>query len=661
MPTQSSSAVHSVPSKENPVRVQLRNGQERLVKDLYADILDQLYTVQWPGGYGKSLGIALAYEARRCLGQVDRLLIIVANDTQRNQIITDFATDCQVCRVKIIDDEVWRFSNEAVTQRMSKDGLAEVYVTTIQTVSAAARGQLNLLIQLLRDGHKWMLACDEYHHYAETKDWGVSLENLRSFAAFTLALSATPDRDNESTIFGAPDNVVTYREGVLEGSLKHVLVRSYHYAVDAITEGEPVKFSTDELREMAGNAAGINQYEAKTGLRYTAKYIHPVLSQPLIRLNARRNATGISLQMLVRAMSCSHAQALAKQIRGMTDLSMDWIGTGPNGRTDEDNRSIKEMFCPSKDKSTGLRPAPTLDVLVQVGMAGEGFDSINVAEVVDLSLVKCEGTANETKQFYLRGARWVASPNGDAIPLYVNIPSDHPVSRFSGSNSIMDWLSECTSIEEINVEPSEATLVSETPLADTGVWGTEAGIGTTPGGKLPERADSENGLNTSPTNEWRDLPAITSNFEILDANLINITADEMQVYRQQAQENLQALGHIINLSDPAQLAAIDAAIRARKQVKDTEDQKELTLSQLRTKLDADVGTLTGTLLRRLRPNNLVESGLARDVKRNINTHLKTEYGSRDNRTIDELKNIKRYLAEWDQYLRNGGGVPSWAL
>jgi hypothetical protein len=112
--------------------------------------------------------------------------------------------------------------------------------------------------------------------------------------------------------------------------------------------------------------------------------------------------------MLVYAYSCRHAEALCQILRAYAPgLRVDWAGTGPNGRSEEDNERVKAEFLDKYefDKRTrkmGVVGPHTLDVLVQVNMAAEGFNSRPVCVIVDLALT---GFGPQKLQAYGRGTR----------------------------------------------------------------------------------------------------------------------------------------------------------------------------------------------------------------------------------------------------------------
>ena len=287
----------------------------------------------------------------------------------------------------------------------------------------------------MADGRRWMLAADEFHHYATGNNWGDALQRLVNMAVFTIATSATPDRDNEPTIFGKPLVEVSYEKAVEEGVVKKMKLRHFNYriVVEDIPSGKTQELTTEQLRLDFG-IEDIDAGMQKRNLRFHKDYVNPVLQGALNHFLVDKVNLHPAAQLLVRALSCKHAQALCDQINAYGyKLSCQWIGTGPNGRADADNARIIERFCPPKDPQ-GRRPAPSLDALVQVGMCGEGFDSIFVSQLADLSLVRLEGNANQTKQFILRGARWIAEQPKEHQNCFLNVGTDHPVLGIKGLN-----------------------------------------------------------------------------------------------------------------------------------------------------------------------------------------------------------------------------------
>ena len=418
-----------------------RPGQSRLIDWLLDRVESALrLCVRWPGGYGKTIGIALAYWILRESGRVNRLLVVVANDQQRTQFRRDFPVSCRRIGLSIKGEGVWEFDKSARAFRTSMSNQCEVFVVTIQMVSATNRKSTDTLLDLIGDGNKWMLAADEYHHYAQEKDWGKSLQRVCDSVEFTLAMSATPTRDGTGTIFGEPDLVVTYREAVDQGAVKKLWLKRYHYTVKASTrDGTEVEYTTDELRQQLDNES-LSEFEERVGLRYSLNYIHPMILEALARLEDRRVATGKPLQALFRAMSCRHAKYLCKVVQEVAPgLRVNWVGSGPNGQPDHVNAAVIEQFVPPAGQD------PQLDVLIQVNKVGEGTDSVMVCEIVDLAIANIDGASNQLKQFIFRGSRIIPGLVAEQQYCNVNVPSDAKLAGLQQDGnlvgvSLMDWI-----------------------------------------------------------------------------------------------------------------------------------------------------------------------------------------------------------------------------
>jgi hypothetical protein len=317
---------------------------------------------------------------------------------------------------------------------------ARVFVTTVQTLDAANRGGLNFINEIM-PGRRWMIGFDELHHYGDGMSWGNAAKAVVEKAAFTMAMSATPYRRIAGLIFPKPELVITYQEAVDEGAVKEMVCVSYDYRVTVIEgDSDPINYTTTQLMALVP-PEGIDVWEERGNIRYSPQYIHPLIVHPLERLRMKRAESGRPCQMLIRAMSCSHAKVVCQQVKANCgDLKVDWVGTGPRGQKDQENRMIIERFCPRK--INGQRDTPSLDVLVQVNMAGEGFDSVYVAEVVDLfpvSKTAEEGNAPQTKQFAGRGARVFPTVSGSPVLCHFNIPTDHPLGD-DEAYFLHDWM-----------------------------------------------------------------------------------------------------------------------------------------------------------------------------------------------------------------------------
>ena len=436
-----------------------RKGQQDLIKALPDTREGDQLSVQWPTGYGKSIGFALAWKHCYNTGLANRLLIVVANDTQRQQMVNDFAGDCKMVGAPC-HKGVWAIDREGTTPIKATIDDGAVFICTVQQLDSSRRSGDNGLIKSLMQisKTKWMVGFDEYHHYGEGMSWGDSAKEILKLSKFTAAMSATPYRRTADLIFNEPKLVVTYTEAVEEGAVKRMICHAYDYKVTVLGyNDDPTNYTTSELLDMVDDK--IDVWEERCNIRYSPQYLHPLIIEPLARLDIKRVECS-KAQMLVRAMSCNHAKAVCEQIKVFSGgKSVDWIGTGYNGRSNEENRAALDRFCPPK--INGTRPDPTLDILVQVSMAGEGFDSINVCEIIDFFPVSKKarnGRATQDKQFYGRGARRI--PNATGLPVHINVPTDHPLHEWGGK-VLHEWMDACggdTIDPPKEPEPDDSTI-----------------------------------------------------------------------------------------------------------------------------------------------------------------------------------------------------------
>jgi superfamily II DNA or RNA helicase len=387
MPEQSTSTVCGMSFRKKP-----RDGQREVFEKVYSDQGLKSLNIQLPTGYGKSLVNSGVYSILKKQNRVNRLLIIVPTKAQNEQYHNDGPYDmedvglegcCEICDIGYFNVNAFK---------MHKNGKKQIFLITIQSLIA----NLNPLVMDMMQTGEWMVTVDEYHHYGENKAWGDAVKRLPY--SFLLAMSATPHRKENDGAFGVPDIVVSYRYAAIEEEcLKPLVAHSYTYKVDALKEnGDIVSMTTDELLSAVGSDSpdAIENHLIKRKMRWSPKYIYPLVKYPIERMRNERIKTGHKLQAILGAMCVSHAKLICEQVSDMfPEFKIDWVGTGSYGRGDEKNKNVIEQFCPPKN-SFGDR-SPQLDVLVHVGMAGEGLDSINVSEVVHLNNAAINNSNNQ--------------------------------------------------------------------------------------------------------------------------------------------------------------------------------------------------------------------------------------------------------------------------
>lgn len=627
MSYQSSGSMSWMSQFEDRIGFKPRTGQQTLINYLTDNQDEKIVPVKWPGGYGKTIGMALAYKIKKDAGICDRLLIVVANDVQRNQIINDFAQDCKTIGLNV-KNGVWSFTNEPTTIAASINSSVEIFVTTIQLVfSTSKNNSCDSMVALMRaGGHKWMVACDEYHHYGDGMEWGDALKRIRDEASFVLALSATPTRDGKDTIFGKPVLSVSYKEARKERALKQIQHKIYGYNVHVMEEGELRFYTTAEIRDGVAKFGSMSLFEVKHDLRYTSKYIDPILRTPCYRLLNRRKESGVPFQMLVRAMSCKHAKCVCEQVQSIVKdegLKVGWVGTGEDGNEVENNGNI-EKFCPKK--VDGIRPKPELDILVQVGMAGEGFDSILVAEIVDLGIVNLSGASNQTKQFYKRGTRWIQSLKDDSQQVcYINIPEDHPLSA----------------VKNLDIE---LWVDSEDKIT------------------FGEAQEQSRGSEWVDNAKWLEPGFLENLWKITDVNLVYISDEEVTEYSSRfAPAVAKTTG--IDPDDPNWIKTVRNIIAMEKAeslaaqaVEDMSLQGRMEL--MRKNIKETVQRLAKMYIAVEYNGKKVEQTLLGDINKRINGALKKNFGKRDTLDVQTLRKVEEELIRLEKAIRNRRS-PSW--
>lgn len=410
-------------SGKNASGFQRRQGQELWRAFIAEDPTRAIYTGRLPTGYGKTEAILDGYaELRERIG-CSRLLIVVPTSTQEDAYANELAAKAKAMGIKvskvIVADAAGR------TLRYHQRNEAEVFVMTVQRLVSSVTGRNrrgNWLTELLHIG-RWCGAADEYHHYADNNIWGTAFRGLVQVCPW-LALSATPDRRQGETIFGKPLVDVSYADALKEGEtrepvVKDVIVKVREYGVDIqVGNGDVLTRTTSDLREEI-NTERIDEWEARKQLRYLTKYCSPILVHAIGELNDYQlNApVGAHPQMLVYAFSCAHAKSLCQIIAGHAPgLRVDWAGTGPNGRSDCENKDVINRF-------KGCSEPASLDVLVQVNIASEGFNCLPICIIVDLSMT---GFGPQKLQAYGRGTRAYFG-----FHLTIFIPTDSNVARLA--------------------------------------------------------------------------------------------------------------------------------------------------------------------------------------------------------------------------------------
>ena len=612
---ESSRTVQGVSFKQD-----LRDGQREVFNEL--ETCGPYLNVQLPTGYGKTFTAAGCYAIKQRTASLNRLLVIFPTDAQLLQFEKDSKPDRSDLHLAGVEGprhvvDVRFFGSEAIRQH--RNNTAQVFAITVQSL-IQARGDDN--VRSLMQTGRWMVVVDEYHHYGIEKAWGKSVRTLP--ASFLLAMSATPTRPDDDSAFGKPHVIVSYRDAVQEGAVKPLIGHAYHYRIDAVDhDGVIHSYTTSELADVAGDSPdAVEKWRIERKMRWSPKYVSPLVHEPMERILYERQWKAQPVQALFAAMCVSHAEMVCEQIRSLyPEMRVDWVGTGINGRTDVKNKEIIESFCPPKDEDG--RRSPTLDVLVHVGMAGEGLDCTLVTEVVHLNEA---GRNNSNNQENGRASRILKDANGKRIDIegHINFDATSDYVRFVGE-AIMDAMDGLDHPKPGTPrEPSEPEEYKPAP----------------------------------------DEPIIS----IYDMELEYIDSGDPGVQRMaRVAHEARVPGFDIrifkNASNPGYDAAVDFITNAYRAMRRREDEASNCRSVVMQHNDAVnlfLSRLVGFVIHKMtKSGQRHERSLSGDIKKRINARKKLEVGEIA-RDVGILKAHYAWLKKLETEIRQKG-LPSWLL
>jgi superfamily II DNA or RNA helicase len=604
---ESSVVVCGVPFRKKP-----RSGQERAISAA-ADPSRSILNVQLPTGYGKTLVANGVYSVLRHQGRANRMMIIFPTEAQHEQYVQSAASD--LIDVGLEGERVadMRFLSASRILNAHRKNTASIFAITIQ--SLISRSGLDITARLMETG-RWCVTIDEHHHYGEEAIWGKTVKQLSY--QFLLAMSATPHRKDRDNAFGSPDIEVRYREAETEKAVKPLRGHAYHYRIDLIDKnGDIISMTPGEMVEEAGSPSQQALKRITREMRISPKYISPLVSEPLQRLLRDRLEFHPYLQAIIGCMWVDHAKSVCAQVRSMfPELRVDWVGTGPDGR--DDNKAVIERFCPPKDPITGRRPSPELDVLVHVGMAGEGLDTILVSEIVHLNAATL---SNQNNQENGRAARYMHGVTGN-----INFDSTTGYAIYTGP-AIMDAMD--------MMPPSPDEEGDEPPSAEEG--------------------------------DYRELPEEPP-IHIHDIQLDHIDSGHPDVQPMKLVLETHGTGaHIAgwtvdDIKDPSH-PIHDAAIIAYRNMRAREASEHDTRAQealMRKAINEAVGKVAGLVIKHHKQNGVaIERSMAGDIRRRISGKKVRALGKVDDADgLNELRAHYQWVRDLEQSILRGG-LPAW--
>ena len=420
-------------------------------------------------GYGKTITALAAYVVARTLGVCDRLVVFVPRGNLRDQ----YADARELAQVfEWLGAGAVTYCAADSDRVFLKNLDTEVVVTTYQYASGE-RGN-SALVQFCRHA-KALFVFDEVHHLAHDGTWARAIERFPHAAS--VALSGTPMRSDNKTLFGVPTTTdaegfeyyqalheVGMRDAHAEGGvLKRVDAHVVDYAVRMVRTdtGEEVEVSLSDLREDPEASRDVDAYLARRKLRFHEVYLETLLGPAFARFAEKRGALARLMarsggwagyrdhQMLVIAMSNAHAAAVLDFVRRRyPDVRSARIG--------------QDVAAPERQRLLDAYRAGEVDVMVQVDMIGEGTDIKPISVLVKADLVRAVG---KTMQQVFRGMRYVPQwpEEANRCDLYA-----------ADDSGVVDTLRWIAAEEQVGVKKSKGgTGTGEAPAAgatEASVW-----------------------------------------------------------------------------------------------------------------------------------------------------------------------------------------------
>ena len=363
-------------------------------------------------GYGKTITALSAFVVAHAAGVAKKLVVFVPRGNLRDQ----YADPQELNRVfQSIGAPRFSFCVADSEKVFLKNMDTSIIVTTYQY--ASGRGGHKALLRFCESA-PCMFVFDEVHHLSDDGTWATKIDQFP--CACSVALSGTPMRSDNKTLFGVPFELgndgdqyyralheVTMRDAHAEGNILkrvHAHVIDYRLKLAHAETGQIVELSLSQMVEMTKNKSDVDAFLARRKLRFHEVYLESLLAPAFECFAEKRKQRDAELsanpsikkadarnhQMLTIAMSNRHAQAILEFVqRRFPQWSAARIGQDVPA---EERQRLLEQYRNGQ-----------LDVMAQVDMIGEGTDIKPISVIVKADLVRAY---SKTLQQIFRGMRY---------------------------------------------------------------------------------------------------------------------------------------------------------------------------------------------------------------------------------------------------------------
>jgi superfamily II DNA or RNA helicase len=458
----------------------LRVGQEAFLHKLAAELQfgEMSHLGVFVPGYGKTITALAAFAVARALGIAQKLVVFVPRGNLRDQ----YADARELAAVFAnIGAPSFTFCVADSERVFLKNLHTDIIITTYQYASGkSGRVALGKFCETAR----CMFVFDEVHHLSEDGSWAGSIAKFPFTCS--IALSGTPMRSDNKTLFGVPSEVrvgldgrptqfykplheTLLRDAHAEGRiLKRVAMHVIDYTIRLknTDTGEIVELSIDKLRDATSSSGEVDAFLARKKLRFHEIYLDALLRPAFERFSEKRRLLDIEKnlerlrtgvvsgvrqhQMLVIAMSNNHSAAMLAYIR----QHFPEFRSGRIGQDVPEDERLRLL--------TDYREG-RLDVMVQVDMIGEGTDIKPISVIVKADLVRA---LSKTMQQVFRGMRYYAGFGEEANVCDIYASNDMELVQ------ILDWI---TNEEQIGVQvrkkrENEVEFTRSSTAAQNDLW-----------------------------------------------------------------------------------------------------------------------------------------------------------------------------------------------
>lgn len=388
-------------------------------------------------GYGKTITALASFAIARHLGLATKLVVFVPRGNLRDQ----YADARELASVfRNLGAPALSFCVADSERTFLKNLHTDIIITTYQY--ASGKGGNEALKRFCLSA-ACMFVFDEVHHLSEDGSWAGSITKFPFTCS--VALSGTPMRSDNKSLFGVPTETRTgadgrqtqfytplhetlLRDAHAEGSiLKRVAVHVIDYTVKLknTDTGEIVELSLDKLSKEAAGSAEVDAFLARKKLRFHEVYLDALLRPAFERFTEKRRTLEQSAraerqhQMLIIAMSNKHAEAMLDYVQA----HFPEVRSGRIGQDvpEEERRALLADYRDGR-----------LDVMVQVDMIGEGTDIKPISVIVKADLVRA---FSKTMQQIFRGMRYYPGFSEEANVCDIYASNDADLVQ------VLDWIS----------------------------------------------------------------------------------------------------------------------------------------------------------------------------------------------------------------------------